>query len=164
MQADDVALPSSVAALSQENLQNLIATSTGFIDVYDIAVYGDAHILLPQNMVLSAMKVSAQLEFVEWHDKQLPTHNLASPHSSETTALVIEGDVEQTRFVILSDRMPEALRLRISQMRDIDKATLDLVFQYVQVDDKIYQIPNLSQIQAQLFTAEVIANAQNLSQ
>ncbi|KAA8734436.1 hypothetical protein F4V57_05625 [Acinetobacter qingfengensis] len=142
----------TVAHLSQENLQSLIATSTGFIDAYDIPVHDDANILLPQNMVLSAMKVGANSHYVEWHEKQLPTYNLCTPEADDVTALVIEGEEENTRFALLCDHMPESLRLRISQVSDINRPVSDTVYQYVEVDGHVYQIPNLANIQKQLFT------------
>lgn len=137
--------------LSNEQIQSLIATSTGFIETYVISVHGNAPILLPQNMVLSAMNVPAKSEKVEWHDRFLPTMILHDPSLEEVMALVIDGDTENTRFAILTDRMPDTLRLRISEVLDIDKPTEDEVYQYVRVDDKEYQIPHLVNIQQKLF-------------
>lgn len=137
--------------LSNEQIQSLIATSTGFIETYVIPVHGDAEILLPQNMVLSAMNVSAQSSEVEWHDTFIPTFIVHRPELTEVTALVIEGETEQTRFAILCDSMPNTLRLRISEVLDIDKPTSDEVYQYVRVNEKEYQIPHLSNIQSKLF-------------
>ena len=137
--------------LSNEQIQSLIATSTGFIETYVIDVYDGAEILLPQNMVLSAMNVPAQSSEVEWHDTYLPTFIVHDPKLSEVTALVIEGENEQTRFAILCDKMPSTLRLRISEVLDIDKPTPEQVYQYVRVNEKEYQIPHLSNIQTKLF-------------
>lgn len=137
--------------LSNEQIQSLIATSTGFIETYVIPVDGDAEILLPQNMVLSAMNVSPKSTEVEWHDTYLPTFIVHSPNITEATALVIEGESEQTRFAILCDTMPQTLRLRISEVLDIDKPTPNEVYQYVKVNEKEYQIPHLMNIQSKLF-------------
>ena len=139
--------------LSNEQIQSLIATSTGFIETYVIPVYGDANILIPQNMVLSAMNVEAHATEVEWHDKYLPTYNLHQPDLKEVTALVIDGETEQTRFAILCDSMPETLRLRISEVLDIDKPTPSQVYQYVRINETEYQIPHLINIQQTLFTS-----------
>ena len=137
--------------LSNEQIQSLIATSTGFIETYVIPVYGDADILIPQNMVLSAMNVAGHSTEVEWHDKYLPTYDIHQPDLKEVTALVIDGDTEQTRFAILCDSMPKTLRLRISEVLDIDKPTPEQIYQYVRVNETEYQIPHLSNIQKQLF-------------
>lgn len=137
--------------LSNEQIQSLIATSTGFIETYVIPVFGDSNILIPQNMVLSAMSVSGHSSEVEWHDAYLPTYNIHQPDLTEVTALVIDGDTEKTRFAILCDSMPETLRLRISEVLDIDKPTPAQVYQYVQVNETEYQIPHLTNIQKQLF-------------
>lgn len=138
--------------LSQEQIQRLIATSTGFIEAYVIPVFGDAAILLPQNVVLSAMNVPANVNQVEWHDKVLPTYIVHRPELHDVTALVIEGESEATRFAILCDDMPQAMRLRISGVLDLEKPTPNHVYEYVSVDGQEYQIPHLRHIQAQLFT------------
>lgn len=137
--------------LTQEQIQSLIATSTGFIETYLIPVYKGATILLPQTMVLSAMSVTANSSEVEWHDKFLPTFIVHSPDLQEATALVIEGDEEATRFAILCDSMPKSLRLRISEVQDLDKEPSNLIYQYVRVNDEEYQVPHLTNIQRKLF-------------
>lgn len=142
----------SALDLSQEQIQSLIATSTGFIEAYIIPVYGNASIIVPQNMVLSAMNVSSNIHQVEWHDKLLPTYIVHSPDLRTVTALVIEGDDEATRFAILCDNMPEARRLRISEVQDIDKPVTTLIYQYVKVNEQEYQIPHLTNIQKHLFS------------
>ncbi len=145
------AIQNSAFDLTQEQIQSLIATSTGFIETYIIPVHGDAAILLPQNMVLSAMSVSAQASEVEWHEKFLPTYIIHKPDLQEVTALVIEGDTEETRFAILCDSMPETLRLRISEVLDLNKPVPDSVYQYVEVNGQEYQVPHLTNIQRKLF-------------
>lgn len=137
--------------LSQEQLQSLITTSTGFLDVYEIPVHGDVPLLIPQNMILSAMSVKANEKLVEWHDKQLPTYLVHQPNLSEVTALVVEGEQETTRFALLCDRMPNSLRLRISEVVDVEKDAPAQTYQYVQVNGKDYQVPNLRAIQQQVF-------------
>ena len=137
--------------LSQEQIQSLITTSTGFLDVYEIPVHGDVPILIPQNMILSAMSVKANEKLVEWHDKQLPTYLVHQPNLSEVTALVVEGEQETTRFALLCDSMPNSLRLRISEVVDVEKDAPAQTYQYVQVNGKDYQVPNLRAIQQQVF-------------
>ncbi len=137
--------------LSQEQIQSLITTSTGFLDVYEIPVHGDVPLLIPQNMILSAMSVKANEKLVEWHDKQLPTYLVHQPNLSEVTALVVEGEQETTRFALLCDSMPNSLRLRISEVVDVEKDAPAQTYQYVQVNGKDYQVPNLRAIQQQVF-------------
>ena len=136
---------------SQEQIQSLITTSTGFLDVYEIPVHGDVPLLIPQNMILSAMSVKANEKLVEWHDKQLPTYLVHQPNLSEVTALVVEGEQETTRFALLCDSMPNSLRLRISEVVDVEKDAPAQTYQYVQVNGKDYQVPNLRAIQQQVF-------------
>lgn len=87
--------------LSQEQIQSLITTSTGFLDVYEIPVHGDVPLLIPQNMILSAMSVKANEKLVEWHDKQLPTYLVHQPNLSEVTALVVGGAGNNTFCIIM---------------------------------------------------------------
>ena len=141
----------STIDLSQEQIQSLITTSTGFLDVYEIPVHGDVPLLIPQNMILSAMSVKANEKLVEWHDKQLPTYLVHQPNLSEVTALVVEGEQETTRFALLCDSMPNSLRLRISEVVDVEKDAPAQTYQYVQVNGKDYQVPNLRAIQQQVF-------------
>ncbi|TXJ07927.1 MAG: hypothetical protein E6Q25_06785 [Acinetobacter sp.] len=148
------AVHDSTQDLSQEQIQRLIATSTGFIEAYVIPVYDDVAILLPQNVVLSAMNVPANVNEVEWHDKHLPTYIVHRPELRDVTALVIEGEDEASRFALLCDDMPAAMRLRISGVLDLDKATPERVYQYVNVDGQEYQIPHLRNIQKHLAAAK----------
>ncbi|WP_374294733.1 hypothetical protein [Acinetobacter sp.] len=141
----------STIDLSQEQIQSLITTSTGFLDVYEIPVHGDVPILIPQNMILSAMSVKANEKQVEWHDKQLPTYVVHQPDLSEVTALVVEGEQEATHFALLCDSMPKSLRLRISEVVDVEKKTPARTYQYVRVNGVDYQVPNLRAIQQQVF-------------
>lgn len=137
--------------LSQEQIQNLLTTSTGFIETYIIPVHDDADIILPQNMILSALNVPAHVTEVEWHEKLLPTYNVHNPVLSHVIALIVEGEEEQTRFALLCDEMPKTMRLRISKVLDYECTTSDFVYQYVKIDEVQYQIPHLHNIQQKLF-------------
>lgn len=141
----------SMIDLSHDQVQALIATSTGSVDTYLIPVYGAPAMLLPQNIVLSAMNVAPDTQTVEWHEHHLPTYVVHQPDIEQATALVIEGDNEATRFALVCDHMPKALRLRISEVVDAEKATPAEVYQYVNINGEEYQIPDLSYIQSQLF-------------
>lgn len=78
-------------------------------------------------------------------------HLVHQPNLSEVTALVVEGEQETTRFALLCDRMPNSLRLRISEVVDVEKDAPAQTYQYVQVNGKDYQVPNLRAIQQQVF-------------
>ena len=47
--------------ISQQELQHLITVSTGFIDAYIIDCHGKEAMLLPQNIVLSALDSETQV-------------------------------------------------------------------------------------------------------
>ena len=142
---------SLIDQISQQELQHLITVSTGFIDAYIIECYDLEPMLLPQNIVLSALDSSTAVPFVEWHDLKLPVHKLTAPEHRQGVALVIEGDEIQQRFALMCKEMPKTIRLRISEVvdveRPIDKAA---VFQYVKMGEQTYHIPNLVKIQQSL--------------
>ena len=48
--------------ISQQELQYLITVSTGFIDAYIIECHGKNAMLLPQNIVLSALDSDTQVK------------------------------------------------------------------------------------------------------
>lgn len=134
-----------------QELQHLISVSTGFIDAYIIDCYKHDAMLLPQNIVLSAQNISIPAESILWHDVQLPVYAVNDPSLTEGIALIIEGDEIPQRFALLCDRMPESVRLRISEVVDDEQAIDDpTVFQYVQSQGKRYFIPNLDEIQKTL--------------
>lgn len=137
--------------ISQQELQHLITVSTGFIDAYIVECYGKEPMLVPQNIVLSALDSSTQVDHVEWHDQELPVHLINDPEYNMGVALVIEGDEARQRFALLCNKMPETIRLRISEVVDEHRDETDpSVFQYVRVANQIFHIPNLSYIQDSL--------------
>ncbi|MEB3767476.1 hypothetical protein [Acinetobacter sp. MD2] len=147
-------LPKNVAPqhVDPQELQHLISVSTGFIDAYIIECYGQDAMLLPQNIVLSAQNTIFPTKTVLWHDVQLPVYAVNDPHIQAGIALIIEGDEIPQRFALLCDRMPESVRLRISEVVDDEEELVenDVVFQYVRSQGKRYFIPDLEQIQHKL--------------
>ena len=132
----------------QKELQHLITFSTGFMDAYVIHCYGKDPILLPQNIILSAMDSPTKVQTVEWHETALPVFAVHHPERTLGVALVIEGDSIEQRFVLMCDEMPKTIRLRISELVDDERERKDpTVFQYVKVGTQIFQIPHLDYIQ-----------------
>lgn len=145
--------PQNVAPqhVDPQELQHLISVSTGFIDAYIIDCYEQDAMLLPQNIILSAQNTQLPTQSVFWHDVQLPVYAVHNPALKEGVALIIEGDEIHQRFALVCDRMPESVRLRISEVVDDEQPIDDqAVFQYVQSQGKRYFIPNLDEIQKQL--------------
>ena len=70
---------SAIDKLSQQELHHLITVSTGFIDAYIIDCYGKEPMLLPQNIVLSALNSPTHVPYVEWHEVKLPVHAVNNP-------------------------------------------------------------------------------------
>lgn len=141
---------SNTTSLSQQQVQSLLATSIGFIEAYKILAHNDVPILLPQNVVISALNVDADVRQVEWRDGHIPAYHINDKTSDKAIALVIETEEEHKKFAMICDEMPEPTRLRISQVKDIDKDCPKFVFQYVRVDDQECQIPHLVNIQNHL--------------
>ena len=142
---------SALGQIDQQELQHLITVSTGFIDAYIIQCHEKVPMLLPQNIVLSAMDTQTSVDHIEWHDLKLPIYAVNDPASKHGVALVVEGDDVSERFALVCNEMPESIRLRISEIveeeLDVDDSN---VFKYVKIGEKQYYVPNLQNIQTQL--------------
>lgn len=135
--------------ISQQELQHLITVSTGFIDAYIIDCHGKDPMLLPQNIVLSALDSNTQVKIVEWHEVQLPVYAVNDPSRQNGVALVIEGDEITQRFALMCNEMPKTIRIRISEVVDVDQPVNDpAIFQYVRMNEQLFHIPNMTNIQA----------------
>lgn len=141
----------TLAKIDQQELQHLITVSTGFIDAYVIECHAKAPMLLPQNIVLSALDSPTAVEQVEWHEVKLPVYKVNDPENQRGVALVIEGEQIEQRFALMCDAMPQTVRLRISEVVDEEQPFNDAsIYQYVRMGEQIFQVPNLNQIQQQL--------------
>ena len=146
-----IANKSVLDQISQQELHHLITVSTGFIDAYIIQCYGKVAMLLPQNIVLSALDSQTHVSSVEWHDVKLPVYAVNDPAKETGVALVIEGDEVDQRFALMCNEMPKSVRVRISEVVDEEMTVTDpMVFQYVRMGEQTFQVPNVVQIQASL--------------
>ena len=142
---------SALGQIDQQELQHLITVSTGFIDAYIIQCYQKVPMLLPQNIVLSAMDTQTSVDHIEWHDLKLPVYTVNDPNEKQGVALVIEGDDVSERFALVCDEMPESIRVRISEIVDEERDVDDnKVFKYVKMGEKQFFVPNLQNIQTHL--------------
>ncbi|HBO72456.1 MAG TPA: hypothetical protein DD639_09365 [Acinetobacter sp.] len=142
---------STLGQIDQQELQHLITVSTGFIDAYIIECHQNVPMLLPQNIVLSAMDTQTDADYIEWHDLKLPIFSVNDPSEQQGVALVIEGDDVSERFALVCNEMPESIRLRISEIVDEELEVADQnVFKYVKMGDKQFYVPDLQNIQKQL--------------
>ena len=142
---------SALGKIDQQELQHLITVSTGFIDAYIIQCYQKVPMLLPQNIVLSAMDTQTSVDHIEWHDLKLPVYAVNDPNEKQGVALVIEGDDVSERFALVCDEMPESIRVRISEIVDEERDVDDnKVFKYVKMGEKQFFVPHLQNIQTQL--------------
>ncbi len=142
---------SGLGQIDQQELQHLITVSTGFIDAYIIQCHEKVPMLLPQNIVLSAMDTQTNIDHVEWHDLKLPIYAVNDPANKNGVALVVEGDDVSERFALVCNEMPESIRLRISEIVDEEKDIDDNnVFKYVKIGEKQFYVPHLQNIQTQL--------------
>lgn len=142
---------SALGQIDQQELQHLITVSTGFIDAYIIECHQKVPMLLPQNIVLSAMDTQTHIDHIEWHDLKLPVYAVHDPAQKQGVALVVEGDDVSQRFALVCNEMPESIRLRISEVVDEEgEIDDDNVFQYVKMGEKRFYIPNLQNIQTKL--------------
>lgn len=142
---------STLGQIDQQELQHLITVSTGFIDAYIIECHQNVPMLLPQNIVLSAMDTQTDADYIEWHDLKLPIFSVNDPSEQQGVALVIEGDDVSERFALVCNEMPESIRLRISEIVDEELEVADQnVFKYVKMGDKQFYVPDLQNIQKKL--------------
>ncbi|MHA3890981.1 hypothetical protein [Acinetobacter sp. GXMZU3951] len=149
--SENTANKSVLDQISQQELHHLITVSTGFIDAYIIQCYGKVAMLLPQNIVLSALDSPTHVNSVEWHDVKLPVFAVNDPAQDAGVALVIEGDEVNQRFALMCNEMPKSVRVRISEVVDEEMTVTDpMVFQYVRMGEQTFQVPNMAQIQASL--------------
>lgn len=136
--------------LQTQELQHLITVSTGFIDAYIIESYQQAPMLLPQNIVLSALDSPTAVQQVDWHDIQLPVYHIHPP-IEQGVALVIEGEEAHQRFALMCQEMPKSIRIRISEVVDDPQNNTDaMVQQLVRIENTLYQVPHLANIQSSL--------------
>ena len=149
--SEKIANKSVLDQISQQELHHLITVSTAFIDAYIIQCYGKVAMLLPQNIVLSALDSQTHVSSVEWHDVKLPVYAVNDPAKETGVALVIEGDEVDQRFALMCNEMPKSVRVRISEVVDEEMTVTDpMVFQYVRMGEQTFQVPNVVQIQASL--------------
>ncbi len=143
--------PQSLGQLSQQEIHHLITVSTGIIDVYAIEAHLDAPLLLPQNIVISVFEAPTKQAKLNWKNQNLAVWPVHAPDAEQALALVIEGDEASQRFILLCDDMPQALRLRISEVVDDEQSSHDArVFKYVKRGEQRYIVPNLKAIEQQL--------------
>lgn len=147
---ENLTMISNEHAKTQE-LQHLITVSTGFIDAYIIQCYAKAPMLLPQNVVLSALDSQTHVKNVQWHDKTLPVFHVNNPERKMGVALVIEGEEIDQRFALMCEEMPKSIRIRISEVVDDDLLIADpSIMQYVRIGTELFHVPDLAYIQAKI--------------
>ena len=143
---------SLINEMDQQELQHLITVSTGFIDAYIIECHQQVPMLLPQNIVLTAMDVKNGIKHIEWHDVKLPVYSVHNEIDSRAVALVIESEDISQRFALVCKSMPVSVRLRISEVVDENDDIQEslqhpTVFKYIRMDNQRYHVPNLQDIQ-----------------
>lgn len=146
---------SSLGQLTQQEIHHLITVSTGVIDVFVIPRSVEDSILLPQNIVISVFETPVSGSNIQWQKQNLAVWNLQQDSSEQALALVIEGETEAQRFIILCDAMPQSMRMRISEVID-DEKNPDAVwiFKYVKRAEQRYIVPNLQAVEQMLGIAE----------
>ena len=107
--------------------------------------------LLPQNVVLSALDCAINVDKIEWHDVKLPVFSVSNPNKTLGVALVIEGEEADQRFALMCNEMPKSIRLRISEVVDDHRKIKDKsIAQYVLIGQTTYHVPNIEFIQGKI--------------
>ena len=142
---------SALDQASSQELQHLITVSTGFVDAYIIDCHAREPMLLPQNIVLSALDSATHVKTVDWHDIKLPVFNVNTPEQTLGVALVIEGEQANQRFALMCDEMPRSIRLRISEVVDDQRKVKDKsIKQYVLINEDVFHVPDIEYIQKKI--------------
>ena len=130
---------------------SLLTTTTGFVDVYVIDADQQLPWLIPQNLVLAALSAESGIQEIEWRDNNLPVLSLVNTRIAKPVALVIES-LNGQRFALLTEKMPDSQRVRISSLHDEDQqpANDPFVFQVVKMQGQSYQIPDFEKINQHL--------------
>jgi hypothetical protein len=134
---------------------NLLTTTTGLIDIHIVHAVGEPAWLIPQSLVLDVLPVPSDSETLVWNGQQLPILSLLGQQKvgvRTVSAVVVEAESDQQRFVLLSQQEPDSQRVRISGLHDEDQADhgLQYCFQLVRLEGGHYQIPDLDQVSRQL--------------
>lgn len=125
---------------------SLLTTTTGLIDIYALSVQGEPDWIVPQNIVLDTLNVSAKSNSVVWQGQTIPLFSLLGEviESPEAVAVVLEGDNDATRLAVLTAIPPKPMRVRISNLRDVTaEQPLAYAYQPVLLADELYQVPDL---------------------
>lgn len=130
---------------------SLLTTTTGFVDVYVIDADQQLPWLIPQNLVLAALSAESGIQEIEWRDYNLPVLSLVDKQVAKPVALVIES-LNGQRFALLTEKMPDSHRVRISSLHDEDQhASNDpFIFQVVKMQEQFYQVPDFEKINQHL--------------
>lgn len=130
---------------------SLLTTTTGFVDVYVIDADQQLPWLIPQNLVLAALSAEFGIQEIEWRDNNLPVLSLVNTQIAKPVALVIES-LNGQRFALLTEKMPDSQRVRISSLHDEDQqpANDPFVFQVVKMQEQSYQVPDFEKINQHL--------------
>ena len=128
---------------------SLLTTTTGLIDIYVLSVAGEPDWIIPQNLVLDTLTISADATSVQWKNQQIPLKSLLGQNiaTAEAVAVLLEADNDAARIGVLTDAAPKPMRVRISNLRDAnDSQVLLNAYQKVMLADELYQVPDLDKV------------------
>ena len=150
----------SISAQEQNFNQTMsLITTSGTLELYVLALDDGIHGVLPQSLVLEIVELgSAQAneKYLTWLEKKIPLVSVST--AKKTHALIIEGMEDHLQYAFALTAAPEARKIRISAMKDIDSVSGALakhaanrfVYQYVQHEEQVWLIPDLELIEREL--------------
>ena len=131
--------------------EQAVSVPNGSLDAYIIDCFAKPPMLIPQNIVLSALDSRVSETKITWHDRTLPVFHVNHPDQKNGIALVVEGDKVEERFILMCDKMPEPIRLSIAKVTDVDEKNIDpSILYFVKFSDQVYHVPNFFYIQHKL--------------
>ncbi|WP_410210492.1 hypothetical protein [Aquirhabdus sp.] len=133
-----------------------LITTSGTLELYVLALDDGILCVLPQSLVLEIIELDvaqANQKHLVWQGKNIPLVSVST--AKKTHALVIEGMEDHLQYAFALTAAPEARKIRISAMKDIDSvsdalakhAANHVVYQYVQHEDQVWLIPDLELIE-----------------
>ncbi len=155
-------IKSTVTQATQDQNYNQtmsLITTSGTLELYVLSIDSDVFSVIPQSLVLDVVELNpsqASDIYLDWQQKRIPLISVAT--GPRTHALIIEGVEDGLHYAFAVTAAPEARKIRISAMKDIDHVDARLknhaanqyVYQYVQHEDQVWIVPDLELIEREL--------------
>ncbi|WP_435979160.1 hypothetical protein [Psychrobacter sp. DM4] len=148
---------------------SLLTTSNGMLEVTVIPAIDQPDWILPTSLILDIKDYAEYTLHYPWQQQQLPVFHLFVRGQTPSKIIVLEGNTSEHRIALQSTGMPRSLRVRISDVKDIDtpdhylspKSNMEknesdttlradslssYLYQTVMIEDTAYLIPDIDKM------------------